>query len=165
MSHYLCAGDSGDNFKDNFNNGLTCEFWGPPMWFTLHAIMANFRVENKQAYQHFIRSLGDVLPCGKCRASFKAHIQDIERKPEYNLLLFASRRVAMKFMFDLHNCVNKSINKPVLPDSQFDEVNAMYERGRAGNSKILRSIVLLQPLECSLKKHPDSILIHESCLL
>ena len=35
----------GGKTKFNPQDGLVCSFWGAPMWFSLHAMAANFPVE------------------------------------------------------------------------------------------------------------------------
>lgn len=87
--------------------------WGPPTWTFLHSITLNYpdnpTSEDKIHMKNFIDSLGNVLPCLKCKYNFKLHLKD---HPLTEAVLDSKKNLIM-WMIDIHNSVNKLTNKKI----------------------------------------------------
>jgi hypothetical protein len=82
--------------------------WGPPGWKFLHAISVGYpehptRAE-RLAYRQFFHSLGPVLPCPLCRASYAEFIRTFP--PDRYL---ANREQLMIWVYEFHNMVNQKL--------------------------------------------------------
>lgn len=100
------------SLDDNKNNGLITKIWGPSMWESLHCIAFGYPIEptceQKKHYKEFFTNLMNVLPCKFCRESYK----DFITKEEDTILRdedFASRESLTRFVFKIHNRVNKKL--------------------------------------------------------
>ena len=82
------------------------EIWGPHAWMFLHSITLEYpenpTSEDKQNILNFINSLGNVLPCEKCKNNFKKHLDKIP----LNEKVLSSKQGLVKWLIDIHNCVN-----------------------------------------------------------
>ena len=97
---------------DNKNNGLITKIWGPAMWESIHCIAFGYPIEpteeQKQNYKNFFLNLMNVLPCKFCRDSYK----DFVTKEDETILRdedFENRESLTKFVFKIHNRVNKKL--------------------------------------------------------
>ena len=85
--------------------------WGPYFWYVIHTVAFNYPDNptdfNKMSYKNFFESFSNVLPCKKCREHYQTHLSRYPISPflDSNMLL-------NKWVIDLHNIVNKSLNKP-----------------------------------------------------
>ena len=83
------------------------EIWGPHAWIFLHSITLEYPEEpsliDKENMIMFINSLGNVLPCSKCRDNFKTHLKKYPLSDQ----ALSSRKNLVKWLIDIHNCVNK----------------------------------------------------------
>jgi hypothetical protein len=95
----------------NINNGLMTKIWGPRAWFFANSVAFGYPVnptsEQKQQYKTFFLHLGFVLPCGFCRESYQFFIKDGET--EITDEVFENRDTLTKWIFKLHNRVNKKL--------------------------------------------------------
>ena len=123
----------------NSNDGMVTNIWGPSLWHVLHTISFNYPVNptsaDKKNYKQFILSLRDVLPCRACRENFADNIKQIPLKSD----VFKNRKNFSKWVFKLHNHVNKMTGKKF--DKTYNETRDLYENFRArctkeGNSKL-----------------------------
>jgi hypothetical protein len=92
---------------------ITPEIFGPDLWNSIHLICLgapdNFlNISSKNDYAMFFRSLGTVIPCYECKKHYLNEIIEYPPKLETNITLF-------KWSVDLHNRVNKRLNKKELP--------------------------------------------------
>ena len=91
--------------------------WGPHMWRSLHSITFaypdNPTEEDKINYKSFFNFLSNVLPCESCRQHYKENITcgnlNINNKE-----IFESRDNLTKWLYELHNLVNKQTNKNIV---------------------------------------------------
>lgn len=117
-----------ENMFDS-NDGMLTSVWGPAMWHVLHTISFNYPVhptsEHKIQYLHFVRSIGDVLPCIHCRNNFRKNLEDVR----FGKSCFKDRKHFSRFVFDLHNQVNRMLGKP--EESSFRKVRERYEHFRS----------------------------------
>lgn len=122
---------SSDDF--NSNDGMLTTVWGPSLWHTLHIISFNYPVKptkkEKTQYKNFITNLKYVLPCGKCRKNLPKNLKSI---PLNNKAL-KNREGFSRWMFELHEQVNKMLNKK--SGLTYDQVRERYEHFRARCSK------------------------------
>jgi hypothetical protein len=93
------------------NDGMLTTVWGPSMWHFLHTMSFNYPVqpscEQKHQYRDFILSLRNVLPCGKCRKNLCKNLA----KLPLTLDRMASRATFSKYVYDLHELVNRMLHK------------------------------------------------------
>lgn len=113
----------------NSNDGMLTYVWGPPLWHSLHTISFNYPVnptrEQKQQYYAFFTSLQWVLPCKYCRDNFKKNLETLP----LDSYALSSRHTFSKWLYDMHNLVNKNLGKPIT--LTFDQVRNRYENFRA----------------------------------
>tara|TARA_X000000950_G_scaffold280116_1_gene374076 strand:- start:1131 stop:1571 length:441 start_codon:yes stop_codon:yes gene_type:complete len=84
------------------------EFWGPKLWYVLHAIAELYDPKDCAEYTAFYyRSLVLIIPCSECRAHTKDYIKS--RPPN-----FKSRRSLRIWTYNFHNYVNNQLNKGTL---------------------------------------------------
>jgi len=113
----------------NSNDGMLTTVWGPLMWTYLHTMSFNYPVhptpENKRQYRDFVLSLRNVLPCGKCRKNLAKNF----RIHPLRMKDMASRESFSRYIYDLHEVVNKMLNKK--SGLTYEEVRERYEHFRA----------------------------------
>ena len=100
-------------------NGISTKVFGPIAWFLIHyASFTDFTDEEKM--KKFLMAFGKTLPCKSCRENFESN---------YNTLPSTQRpfspRNFKRTVYNLHNIVNKQLNKQTKPPS-FDEVVSLY---------------------------------------
>lgn len=113
--------------------------WGPFFWMTIHIIALGYPNEptytEKKAARDFFEGLGHLLPCPTCRDHYRQHIQSLPIGPHLD-----SRADLFKWTLDLHNAVNKSLNKPTWTEA---EIIAYLERlGKLERSPIVTEVDL-----------------------
>lgn len=89
-------------------------------------------------YSRFYKSLGDVLPCRSCREHYRKRISG-KTCTKLNMDVFKDRRTLIKWVWLLHNCVNRDLGKPQV---DLSTATGLYEgirtRGRSVSIKILK---------------------------
>ena len=120
------------NFTEiNYNNksGIQSCIFGPPLWFVLHCISFTYPVnpteDEKTNYMNFVASLEHVLPCTTCRDNYKGNL----KVSNFNMSVMKNRDTFSRFMYNLHNCVNKCLGKKVNPT--FEEIRDKFENFRS----------------------------------
>jgi hypothetical protein len=110
--------------------------WGPGIWHYLHTMSFNYPVnpttEDKRHYRNFVLELKYVLPCGKCRKNL---IKTLKKHP-LNMSEMKSRETFSKYVYNLHEQVNKMLNKK--SGLSYDDVRERYEHFRARCVKPLK---------------------------
>ena len=130
----------------NKNNGIISNIWGPPGWLFLHCVTMGYpeKIENnpkkknykehqyrKKTTEDFFTLLGDVLPCGACRKSYK---EFIEMHPIDEHL--SSRVDLARWFYDIHNLVNDKLDVPLkYRPKDFEEFYDKYEQNRSKSGK------------------------------
>ena len=156
------------NFKDEHyrsKDGMLTSVWGPPMWHFLHTMSFNYPLEpsqkQKKNYRQFILSLQNILPCGKCRSNFKNNLQSLPLLHKH----MKNRSTFSKYIYDLHEVINKMLNKE--SNLTYKDVRDRYEHFRARcsrKSEIKKQLIkengCVHPLKgkkskCILKIVPD----------
>ena len=86
------------------------KIWGPKLWFIIHTIALNYpdnpTYDQKRIHEDFFNSLVFLIPCEKCRIHYRQHINN---NPVVNHL--TDSNTLFKYTIDLHNEVNKTLNK------------------------------------------------------
>jgi hypothetical protein len=89
--------------------GFPSHVWGPGLWTFIHMIALNVRLhptpQEKQGYEHFFKSLRQVLPCGTCRREYTKMTRYIP------LNVFANRATAFAWTVRLHHAVSRRLKK------------------------------------------------------
>jgi hypothetical protein len=109
--------------------GFLTSVWGPPMWHFLHTMSFNYPVnptnKDKKNYKLFVLSLRTILPCKYCRINLT---NNLKANPITNKAM-ENRDNFSKFMYDLHETVNKFLGKK--SGLTYEEVRDRYENFRA----------------------------------
>ena len=111
------------------NDGMMTSVWGPSLWFFLHTTSFNYPVDpdlqTKKKYRNFVLSLKDVLPCRTCRENLT---KNFEKLPP-TLDKFKNRQTFSKYIYDLHEIVNKMLGKK--SNLSYEDVRDRFETFRA----------------------------------
>jgi hypothetical protein len=113
----------------NSGDGMMTSVWGPAAWHFLHTISFNYPVKptlkDKKYYRDFIYNLRYVLPCKYCRINLT---NNLKNKP---LLMchMASRATFSRYIYELHELVNKMLNKK--SNLTYCDVRERYEHFRS----------------------------------
>jgi len=119
----------------NSNDGMLTSVWGPAFWHVLHCMSFNYPIyptnDDKKYYMNFILNLKKVLPCGKCRSNL---VNNFKKLP-LNMEIMNSRDSFSKYVYDLHELINKMLSKK--SGLTYNEVRDTYERFRARCKKTI----------------------------
>jgi hypothetical protein len=124
--------------KENYNSddGMLTTVWGPSMWHYLHIMSFNYPLhptkEDKKHYRNFVLNLQYVLPCKYCRINLKKNFKTLPLK----ISDMENRESFSKYVYDLHELVNKMLNKK--SNLSFNDVRDRYEhfRSRCNKAKV-----------------------------
>ena len=111
-------------------DGMLTTVWGPALWHSLHMMSFNYPMEptksQKKYYMQFFKLLKYTLPCGWCRKNYKKNLQ------KHPLLMkhMKNRHTFSKWVYDLHELINKMLQKPKHGLS-YKDVKCRYEHFRA----------------------------------
>ena len=98
--------------------------WGPFFWHTIHIVAMGYPKEptytDKRCAKEFYESLAFLLPCNVCKEHYKTHLEQNPITPYLD-----TRRDLLKWTINIHNAVNKMLNKPEWTEY---EVVKYYER-------------------------------------
>lgn len=123
----------GENiFRDddyNSGDGMLTTVWGPSMWHYLHIVSFNYPLTpstfEKKNYRAIIINLQYTLPCRYCRDNLT---NNLKKKP---LLMkhMKTRETFSKFVYELHETINKMLNKE--SGLSYQDVRERYEHFRS----------------------------------
>lgn len=103
-------------------------FWGPPIWATIHILSIYFRPETTELYKEFFWLLTKLLPCDYCKKNLAAKLT---KYPPDNYL--SSSKQAFLYSYIIHDLANQHITQhnPKTPKEspQFDAVLDSYSHG------------------------------------
>jgi hypothetical protein len=121
----------------NSRDGFSTKIWGPATWHLLRVVSFNYPPEpsesDMQKYAQFMRSLGDVLPCGACRKNYVNNLQ----MAGFGWQVLRDRDSFSRFIYRLEQVVyNMTSGHEHLPFS-FEENRETYEcfRAKCGKTK------------------------------
>jgi len=110
-------------------DGMVTRIWGPWAWCFLHTISFNYPAQptltQKKQYRDFILSLQHVLPCGHCRKNLT---KTLKRHP-LTIKDMKNRETFSKWLYDLHEIVNKMLQKK--SNLTYEQVRDRYEHFRS----------------------------------
>lgn len=111
------------------NEGMLTSVWGPSMWHYLHIMSFNYplypSMEDKKHYRDFVLNLQYVLPCKYCRINLKKNFKTLPLKWSD----MKNRETFSKYIYNLHELVNKMLNKNV--HLSYEDVRERYEHFRS----------------------------------
>jgi len=120
------------------NDGMLTTVWGPGMWHYLHTMSFNYPVDptcaDKRHYSSFVVNLQYVLPCGKCRKNLAKNFNRHPLKWSH----MKSRETFSKYIYELHEVVNRMLNKK--SGLSYDDVKERYEHFRARCAKKAKTV-------------------------
>jgi hypothetical protein len=107
----------------NFEKNISKSKWGPILWNLLHAVGINNKKkipENKKhAYYIFYTSFVYVIPCIVCADHYSDIINNICQLEEEKI----NKNYLKKWVFNVHNLVNKKLNKKIYLYEKFKKDN------------------------------------------
>lgn len=113
------------------NLGMRTKSWGPPAWFFLDIVTFGYPTKptnvQKKKYKQFFTILGDILPCGLCRESYRKFIREIKLTDK----VLKNRRNLTMWFFKIHNMVNKKLGCKELSTVEMKKKIKFYEGFRA----------------------------------
>jgi len=113
----------------NSGDGMLTNVWGPAMWHYLHTMSFNYpvnpRPQDKNHYKDFLYNLQYVLPCKYCRINLT---NNFKKKP-LQMCDMKNRETFSKYIYELHETVNKMLNKK--SNLTYCDVRERYEHFRS----------------------------------
>lgn len=103
------------------------EFWGEPVWTSIHSFAAVYKPEHAASFKAFINSLVYLLPCEACRQHLSQHLKRIPMDK-----YLSNNHDLFYWTYILHDAVNQEINKhasrgsPLKQSPPYDEVKNKY---------------------------------------
>jgi len=113
----------------NSGDGMLTNVWGPAMWHYLHIMSFNYpnnpTQKDKKHYKDFVTNLQYVLPCKYCRINLA---NNFKKKP-LQMCDMKNREMFSKYVYELHETVNKMLNKK--SNLTYCDVRERYEHFRS----------------------------------
>lgn len=107
--------------------------WAPSLWHFIHVISLNFPVEprskDKKNYRKFLKALGQILPCKKCRDNFPTSFYSTEKECGGPKKIYKNRENFVVFIYKLHANINHTKTDHKL-DVGLSELIQSYESFR-----------------------------------
>jgi hypothetical protein len=117
--------------KKDFSSGdgMMTKIWGPLQWTFLHIMSFNYPVnptaEDKKHYRDYVLNLRYILPCKYCRINLA---NNFKKKP-LQMCHMASRDTFSRYIYELHELINKMLNKK--SNLTYCDVRERYEHFRS----------------------------------
>lgn len=124
---------------------LEPSIWGPHAWFIMYSIAFSYPTpasyKKKNNIKQFYLSLGENLPCDKCKNNFKIHLQ---KYPLDNNVL-NSRANLIQWVVNIENEVKKSTGKkPVDINDIINKYQKIYsDKPQQTNNKYTIYIIII----------------------
>jgi hypothetical protein len=87
------------------------KLWGPGKWKFLHKTTLNYpekpTIKEKNDTKNFFINFKNKIPCAKCRKNYVEHLKKFPITPS----VLESRLTLVHWLIDVHNEVNKILNK------------------------------------------------------
>jgi len=120
----------------NVDNGMMTKVWGPAGWLFLHCITFGYpytinpmnkdHAYKQDYYKTFFNMVGNILPCKYCRESYNNYALEV---PIDGFL--HSRKSLCKWLYIIHNKVNKKLGVANDCIPTFQNIQEFYEQFRA----------------------------------
>jgi FAD-linked sulfhydryl oxidase len=99
---------------------MDTKIWGPSFWQSLHLLSLAYPEAPSQvdmdSHKQFLYSLARVLPCPICRQHFLSYLSEVDLD-----IILKNKDSFVRFIFSVHNDVNKRLDKPQWTYEQFYE--------------------------------------------
>lgn len=86
-------------------------YWGKYYWKVIHITALGYPISptknDEKNYHQFFKSIGQILPCSKCRKNYERHFENIPIA-----FFLENNKSLFKWTVHLHNTVNKELGKP-----------------------------------------------------
>ena len=126
------------------DNGMMTKVWGPAGWVFLHSCAMGYPIKidkkdkehrkRKRETKKFFESIGYVFPCRYCRESYMLFIKEAPLAGHLD-----TRQNLCRWLYKIHNKVNKKLGVPKCEIPRFADVNKRYETYRAQCHKTTKS--------------------------
>ena len=104
------------------------DFWGPPIWTTIHVLAICLRSGTSEAYKTFLILLTRLLPCDYCKKNLTEKLRN--HPPDSYL---QNSQMAFLYSYIVHDLANQHITKhnPKTPKASvpFDDIRDSYLEG------------------------------------
>jgi hypothetical protein len=111
------------------SDGFLTAVWGPMLWSYMHTMSFNYPTEptneQKTNYRSFILNLKNVLPCKFCRLNLEKNFKELPLTVAH----MKNRETFSRYVYDLHELVNKMLNKS--SGLTYEDVRDRYENFRS----------------------------------
>jgi hypothetical protein len=92
-------------------DGMVTSIWGPSLWHYLHIVSFNYPINptklQKHKYKQMLLNLPYTLPCKYCRINLLNNFKKYPLKD----VNFENRNNFSRYIFNLHEIINKMLNK------------------------------------------------------
>jgi hypothetical protein len=116
---------------------LSPKVWGKHIWTSMHIVALGFpehpSTVERDNYSRFFTTIGDILPCSKCRDHYKKHLKELPIE-----LYLASNDTLFGWTVAVHNIVNSVNGKPTWT---IDQARDYYMNAKFDN-----------PISCAIPK-------------
>jgi len=117
--------------------------WGPHLWKFMHYLTLSYpdnpNIDEQNKFKNFFMMIGQYLPCEKCRVNYKTNLQTI---PLTDIVL-SSRNNLIKWLFDLHNIVNKETGKTQITFDKFNDIYLNNKQEENDNTQYKYGILII----------------------
>ena len=120
--------------------------WQPLTWYVFHTIALNYNSEYKDQYVKFFNTFKIIIPCSECKDHYN---KNISNKPEMYIENNINEERFFNWTVDLHNLVNKKIQKS---QWSYDQAKEYYIKHNFNNQKY--KLFILEYVKNNFKKNP-----------
>ena len=110
-------------------DGFMVSVWGPIFWTAIHTVSFNYPIHptetDKEKYKEFIINLQYILPCKYCRINLTNNF----KTAPIRMSDMQSRESFSRYVYNLHETVNKMLNKK--SNLTYSDVRERYEHFRS----------------------------------
>ena len=113
------------------NSGIMTKIWGPPGWVFLHCVVMGYpskidkkdktHIKRMKETRNFFESMAYILPCRYCRESYQQYIKELPIKKHLR-----TRKKLAKWLYDIHNKVNKKLDVISFLTKLFNKTKAFF---------------------------------------
>ncbi len=112
--------------------GMLPSCWGNAGWHFCHSIAYAYNPQiDKDKYFVFFSNLGYILPCEECRLHYSQNLNKQEL-----LIALETNENLFKWVYDLHNKVNKQTGVPEVKWPSYESIKQKYSSFKASCSEI-----------------------------
>lgn len=115
--------------------------WGPHLWKYMHYFTFSYpeypTSDDVNRFKTFFLTIGDFLPCEKCRYNYKNHLKELP----LTMNVLSSRDNLVMWLFNLHNIVNKHIGKREFTLKEFNDLYNINNNNNKNNN--IKSTIVL----------------------